>query len=109
MADFQRHRLAASTAPGLLGMGAALRDEPDRVAALRAALRSTGTPTLVVGGADDDAWPIAMQRMMAERLHAEFASIPDAAHAPNTENPAGLLDVLVPTWRTWAREATLER
>ncbi len=38
---------------------------------------------------------------MADRLDADFAVITGAGHSPNTENPEFLLDILVPTWRTW--------
>ncbi len=99
-----RERLRRSTAAGLLGMGDALRAEPDRTAELVAAVRARRVPTLVVCGIDDDAWPVSVQRSMADRLEAEFAAVPGAAHAPNVENPAALLDVLVPTWRTWLRD-----
>ncbi len=50
---------------------------------------ATGVPVLVVHGVDDDAWPPAVQRDMAERLGARYAVIPDAAHSPAVENPAG--------------------
>lgn len=106
--ELLRRRLAASSAPGLLGMGAALRNEPDRVPELVSARRARPVPLLVVCGTDDDAWPVGVQRTMADRLDAEFAAVPGAAHAPNVENPDGLLDVLVPTWRTWLREAILD-
>jgi len=99
-----RERLRRSTPAGLLGMGDALRAEPDRTAELVAAVRARRVPTLVVCGIDDDAWPVSVQRSMADRLEAEFAAVPGAAHAPNVENPAALLDVLVPTWRTWLRD-----
>lgn len=104
LADLLRRRLSASSPVALLGMGAALRSEPDRVPELLAALRGRRVATLVVCGADDDAWPVVTQRTMADRLDAEFAAVPGATHAPNVENPAGLLDVLVPTFRTWLRE-----
>jgi pimeloyl-ACP methyl ester carboxylesterase len=99
-----RERLRRSTPAGLLGMGDALRAEPDRTAELVATVRARRVPTLVVCGIDDDAWPVSVQRSMADRLEAEFAAVPGAAHAPNVENPAALLDVLVPTWRTWLRD-----
>jgi pimeloyl-ACP methyl ester carboxylesterase len=108
VAAFLRRRLAASSPAALLGMGDALRGEPDRVPELVAALRGRRLATLVVCGMDDDAWPVTTQRTMADRLEAEFAAVPGAAHTPNVENPQGLLDVLVPTWRTWLREDTLE-
>jgi pimeloyl-ACP methyl ester carboxylesterase len=99
-----RERLRRSTTAGLLGMGDALRAEPDRTAELVAAVRARRVPCLVVCGLDDDAWPVSMQRTMADRLEAEFAAVPRATHAPNVENPVALLDVLVPTWRTWLRD-----
>lgn len=99
-----RKRFIASSPAGLLGMADALRDEPDRVGELLAALRTRRIGCLVVCGTDDDAWPVSLQRAMADRLDAEFAAVPDAGHAPNTENPAGLLDVLLPTWRSWLTE-----
>ncbi|GAA4742096.1 alpha/beta hydrolase [Actinomycetospora chibensis] len=102
-----RERLRRSAVAGLLGMGDALRSEPDRTAELVAAVRARRVPCLIVCGIDDDAWPVTMQRTMADRLEAEFASIPHAAHAPNVENPVALLDVLVPTWRTWLRDDML--
>ena len=37
----------------------------------------------------------------AERLDAPFSLVKGAAHSPNTENPAGLLEVLLPLWRSW--------
>jgi pimeloyl-ACP methyl ester carboxylesterase len=108
VADFLRRRLASSSPTALLGMGDALRNEPDRVPELVAALRGRRLATLVVCGMNDDAWPVTTQRTMADRLEAEFAAVPGAAHSPNLENPRALLDVLVPTWRTWLREDTLE-
>ncbi|GLZ54349.1 alpha/beta fold hydrolase [Actinomycetospora sp. NBRC 106378] len=108
VAAFLRQRLERSSPVALLGMGDALRSEPDRVPELVAALRGRRLATLVVCGMHDDAWPVTTQRTMADRLEAEFAAVPHAAHSPNVENPAALLDVLVPTWRTWLREDTLE-
>jgi pimeloyl-ACP methyl ester carboxylesterase len=108
VAAFLRRRLATSSPVALLGMGDALRSEPDRVPELVAALRGRRLATLVVCGMADDAWPVTTQRTMADRLEAEFAAVPRAAHSPNVENPRSLLDVLVPTWRTWLREDTLE-
>ncbi len=108
VAAFLRRRLERSSPTALLGMGDALRSEPDRVPELVAALRGRRLATLVVCGMNDDAWPVTTQRTMADRLEAEFAAVPGAAHSPAIENPCDLLDVLVPTWRTWLREDTLE-
>jgi pimeloyl-ACP methyl ester carboxylesterase len=101
LAALRRERLLRSTPAGLLGMAAALRTEPDRVAELAAALRARAIPCLVVFGAADDVWPPPLQRTMASRLGAMVATIPGAAHSPNTENPQGLINTLVPIWRRW--------
>jgi pimeloyl-ACP methyl ester carboxylesterase len=99
--ELLRQRMLRSTAAGLLGMGAALRQEPDRVSKLARSLRAADAPCLVVCGAGDDAWSVAAQRDMAERLDADFAVVPGAKHSPNTENPGVLLEALLPTWRAW--------
>jgi pimeloyl-ACP methyl ester carboxylesterase len=101
--EFHRRRFLSSSPHGLLGMAQGLRDEPDLVDSLAAALRTRVVPSLVVAGEGDDAWSVPAQREMAARLGAPFALVANAAHAPNTENPAGLLRVLLPTWRSWLR------
>ncbi|MFD9704940.1 alpha/beta fold hydrolase [Lentzea sp. NPDC059081] len=99
--DFYRARFLKSPAAALLGMGNGLRHEPDQVAKLARALRSSGTPCLVVCGDADDAWSPAAQRDMAERLDADFAVLPGVMHSPNTEAPHELMATLLPTWRAW--------
>lgn len=99
--DFYRNRFLASPAAAMLGMGNGLRSEPDQVAKLSRALRSSGTPCLVVCGDADDAWSPAAQRDMAERLDADFAVLPGVMHSPNTEAPHDLVATLLPTWRAW--------
>jgi pimeloyl-ACP methyl ester carboxylesterase len=86
-------------------MGTVLRTEPDRVAKLSRTLRTAGASSLVVCGEGDDAWSVASQRDMADRLDADFAVVTSAKHSPNTENPDGLLDILLPTWRSWLASA----
>lgn len=98
---FLRERILRSSAASLLGMSTVLRTEPDRVAKLSRTLRSMGAPSLVICGESDDAWSVASQRDMADRLDADFAVVPGAKHSPNTENPDGLLSTLLPTWRSW--------
>ncbi|PXY32450.1 alpha/beta fold hydrolase [Prauserella muralis] len=98
---FLRKRFVTSSAAGLLGMALGLRAEPDRVAELAERLRDRAVPGLVVAGERDDAWTVPVQQEMARRLGAPFAVVADAAHSPNTENPDGLLDVLLSAWRTW--------
>jgi pimeloyl-ACP methyl ester carboxylesterase len=99
--EFLRTRLLRSTTAGLLGMSTMLRTEPDRVAKLSRTLRALGAPALVVCGEGDDAWSVASQRDMADRLDADFAVVTGAKHSPNTENPQALLATLLPTWRSW--------
>jgi pimeloyl-ACP methyl ester carboxylesterase len=99
--EFLRTRVLRSSVAALLGMGTVLRTEPDRVAKLSRTLRSIGAPSLVICGEADDAWSVASQRDMADRLDADFAVVPGAKHSPNTENPDALLGTLLPTWRSW--------
>lgn len=101
LAALLRARFLRSSTVGLLGMATGLRTEPDRVTELATTLRTSAIPCLVVFGESDDAWPVAVQHDMADRLGAAVAMIPDAAHSPSTENPQGLLDVLLPTWQRW--------
>jgi pimeloyl-ACP methyl ester carboxylesterase len=101
VAELLRRRFLASTQAGLLGMGAALQHEPDRVDELHSALSARSAPAAVIAGRDDDAWPLADQRSMAVRLGTELVVIEDAAHSPAVENPAGLLAALLPLLRAW--------
>lgn len=98
---FLRARFLATGSACLLGMADGLRDEPDRVAELHAALDRAAVPCLVITGEGDDAWSVPEQRAMAATLGAQFALVRHAAHSPNTENPGALLEVLLRTWRTW--------
>lgn len=100
--DFLRARFVKSSPAGLLGMAEGLRSEPDRVEELARELATRAIPCLVVAGEHDDAWSVPEQRSMAQRLGAEFATVPGAAHSPNTENPAGLLAAILPAWQRWA-------
>ena len=95
LAAFLRTRFLAGSPTMLKGMGDALRTEPDRVAELAA----TGVRTLVMHGADDDAWPPAVQHEMAGRLGAGYVVIPDAAHSCAVENPSATADALIEFWR----------
>jgi pimeloyl-ACP methyl ester carboxylesterase len=99
LAAFLEKRFVSS-APGMLrGMGAAIRAEPDRVAELAA----VAPPTLVLHGADDDAWPPSVQAEMAVRLGAEHVVIEGAAHSPAVENPADTAAALIGFWRAVPR------
>jgi pimeloyl-ACP methyl ester carboxylesterase len=94
LAAFLEHRFLTSSPAMLRGMAEAIRTEPDRVADLAA----VDLPVLVAHGADDDAWPPAVQREMADRLGARYAIIPNAAHSPAVENPPATVDVLLDFW-----------
>lgn len=87
---FFRHRAAATADENLLHGAAILRSEEDTTNELRA----TGVPVLVAHGEDDDKWPIAWQRDMADRLDARYVVIPGGAHSPQAEAPEATLDAL---------------
>jgi pimeloyl-ACP methyl ester carboxylesterase len=63
----------------------ALRDRPDR----SAALPTLHVPTLVVSGSDDQIVPAAEMQEVARAIPgARFEAIPGAGHLPNLEQPA---------------------
>jgi pimeloyl-ACP methyl ester carboxylesterase len=97
--DFRRRRFLATTRASLLGMAAALVDEPDTVAATAAGL--AGRPVAVLAGEDDDAWPLAEQADMAARLGTELVLVPEAAHSPAVEHPEALLAMLIDLVLAW--------
>jgi pimeloyl-ACP methyl ester carboxylesterase len=99
--DFYKTRFVSSHPLGLIGMAHALRAEPDLVHDLADELRTRRLPSSVVTGEFDDAWSVAEQKAMANQLNAPFSLIKAAGHSPNTENPAGLLEVLLAAWRGW--------
>ena len=80
-----------STNPAQLEAGInILIDQIDRTVELS----RTGIPVLVSHGANDDAWPIEMQREMAEQLGADYWVVANAghsAHADRTHTSAQLL------------------
>ena len=55
---------------------------------------------LVTYGSDEDRWPPATQREMAERLRVACAEIPSAGHSPAVDNPDRTVQVLVDFWTT---------
>lgn len=93
--SFQRKRFLANDPAGLLAMGTAVIDEPDRVDELAA----TGVPLLVLTGVDDDAFPPVAQAEMAKRLGAEYVEVPAAGHSPAAENPVATAAALIRFWR----------
>jgi pimeloyl-ACP methyl ester carboxylesterase len=99
---FLRRRFLASSQVGLEAMGQALTGEPDRVGELA----GTGIPILVLHGADDDAWPPAVQHAMAGHLGAAYAVISKAAHSPAAENPGDTAEALRDFWAVVERDGT---
>ena len=91
---FLERRFMASSPAMLQGMGDALLGADDHVADLAA----TGLRTLVMFGVDDDAWPPAVQRVMAERLAAPTVEIAGAAHSPAVEQPGATVAALLSFW-----------
>lgn len=91
---FDRFRTGRTSDDSLIAGAAILADETDSTAPLA----ETGLPVLVAHGADDPAWPQDWQRAMALALNGRYSVIPDAAHSPQLENPAGTLTVLDEFW-----------
>lgn len=91
---FRRRQFLATHPVAMRVMGQELLDEPDAVAELAAA----GVPVLVAHGAEDDAWPAAVQVEMAHRLAAGYAAVPDAFHAPMVEAPEATAKTALAFW-----------
>lgn len=71
--------------------------EPDRTAQL-APVVAAGLPTTVIWGEHDDAWPVGVQRAMADRLGATAVELPGLGHSPNAQDAATLVRVLLDEW-----------
>lgn len=61
-------------------------------------VRETGLPIHVVYGANDDAWPLAVQDQMADDLRAPVSVIAEAGHCPNQDRPEYTAGVLADFW-----------
>ncbi len=83
---FLARRFTANDPRSLRAITQHLIDAPDIIDDVLA----TGLPTWVGRGADDDAWPHAVQDAMASRLGTAVHVIPDSAHSPAVENPTAL-------------------
>lgn len=93
--DLQHRRFTGGSATGLIGMGDALLNEPDRVEELATA---APCPTLVAYGEDDGHWTAAEQAKMADGLGARHAVIHGAGHSPAAEAPERTCRVLQDFW-----------
>ena len=61
-------------------------------------LKATGVPVLVSHGANDDAWPIPMQREMAEELEADYWVIAHAGHSAHADRSHTSAELLATFW-----------
>jgi pimeloyl-ACP methyl ester carboxylesterase len=94
VAAFVERRFLANDPVGLAAMARLLATEPDRTDELAEA----PVRTLVVFGADDDAWSPEIQRETASRLGARAVSFPEAAHSPAAESPKSTAETLAAFW-----------
>lgn len=92
--DFLHRRFVANDPACLLRMAEQLLTAEDHVDELA----GLGLPVLVAWGPDDDAWPPAQQRSMAERLGARTAVIVGAGHSPAADDPEGTAAALLDFW-----------
>lgn len=84
-----------STNPAQLEAGITiLIDQKDRTAELAA----TSLPILVSHGANDDAWPISMQREMAEQLGADYVVLANAGHSAHADRTHASAQLLATFW-----------
>jgi pimeloyl-ACP methyl ester carboxylesterase len=91
---FLEERMLANNPTGLVTMATHLLKAEDKTTELA----DRGVPAFVLYGEEDNAWPTAQQRDMAERLGAERTCIPGAAHNPNVEAPASTALALTKFW-----------
>lgn len=87
IAEFMRRRFIANNAYALRAKATTLMETPDRTSEL-ASLARAGLSVAVMHGADDDAWPLAEQDLMAKELGTNVVVIPNTAHSPAVEAPA---------------------
>lgn len=84
-----------STNPAQLETGInILIDQTDRTLELS----RTGVPVLVSHGANDDAWPIDMQREMAEELGADYVVLANAGHSAHADRTHASAQLLATFW-----------
>jgi pimeloyl-ACP methyl ester carboxylesterase len=88
---FLRKRFTANVPTSLAQITRRLTDAEDKTDQLAKA----GVRTQVLYGEADDAWPIPVQRDMAERLGVEATAIPGAGHSPAIDQPAATARLLV--------------
>jgi pimeloyl-ACP methyl ester carboxylesterase len=92
--EFLKDRMLTNNPVGMVAMASNLLTAGDKTKALAA----RDIPTLVLYGADDNAWPPTVQAEMATRVGAQQFCIPGAAHNPNVEAPATTAHALTSFW-----------
>jgi pimeloyl-ACP methyl ester carboxylesterase len=98
---FLRERALQTCPLSLMVLAQYLLTCPDRTDEL--AVVTAELATLVVYGENDDAWPPAVQDVMARRLGAQRACIPGAAHSPAIEAPVTTASTLTEFWNAAER------
>jgi pimeloyl-ACP methyl ester carboxylesterase len=86
--------MLANSPTGLTTMAGHLLTAADKTGELA----GRGLPTLVLYGADDNAWPPSTQAEMAAALRAEQVRLPGAAHSPAVETPGVTAQALTSFW-----------
>jgi pimeloyl-ACP methyl ester carboxylesterase len=99
---FLRERALRTCPVSLIVLARYLISCPDRTSEL-AELINCGLPAMVVYGENDDAWPPAVQDLMARQLGAERTCIPGAAHSPAIEAPVTTASSLTQFWNAAER------
>jgi pimeloyl-ACP methyl ester carboxylesterase len=92
---FLKERMLSNDPAALAAMARNLLGAADRTAELAAL---TDLPKLVLFGQNDNAWPPAVQEIMARELGARRVCIPGAMHSPNVEAPATTASALTTFW-----------
>ena len=87
-------RLMATKPAQLMAGMMILSEQQDRTHELA----ELGIPVLISHGAQDDAWPIEMQREMAETLHADYVVLARAGHSSHADRSYASAQMLATFW-----------
>jgi pimeloyl-ACP methyl ester carboxylesterase len=99
VARFCAERFIANDPDALYDAAHLLMTAADRTDEAAAVLAAHGIPATVLTGALDDAWPLAQQERMAQRLGAPWVVLPGVGHNPSTEDPAAMVAALDTAFR----------
>jgi pimeloyl-ACP methyl ester carboxylesterase len=99
---FLRERILRTCPLSLIVLARYLLTCPDRTDAL-AGVVARRLPAHVVYGENDDAWPPAVQDLMAKRLGVQRTCIPGAAHSPSIDAPVTTASTLTSFWNAAER------